>query len=100
MFTLEWSQVLDFLSTPTAQSILLVAVLLVMMASSFYALRRLRDQINEAPSAASERLTNYREMHQRGDISDSEYRTIKSLLAEELQEELSNAGGADSDEEA
>jgi len=89
----------DFLSTPTAQSILLVAVLMVMMAVSFYALRRLRDQINKDRSPTSERLTNYREMHQRGDISDAEYRTIKGLLAEELQEELSNTDDTDSSEE-
>ena len=37
---------------------------------------------------ASDLLTNFQEMRHEGDISDADYRKIKSVLGEQLQREL------------
>lgn len=77
----------EFLTTPTARLVLWVAVLLVMMALGYYVVRRFRDRIGHDQQTASELLTNFREIHHEGDISDTEFRTIKTVMGQQLQEE-------------
>jgi uncharacterized membrane protein len=88
----------EFLSTPTARTVLWVTVLLVMLAVGYYLVRRFRDRIGNDRQSASDLLTNFREMHHGGDISESEFRTIKTVLGQKLREELreKNAGNDDS----
>ncbi|MFW6171063.1 MAG: hypothetical protein ACODAD_11275 [Planctomycetota bacterium] len=81
----------EFLTTPTARLILWVTVLLVMMAIGYYAVRRFRDRIDDDQQTASELLTNFREIHHEGDISEVEFRTIKTVLGQQLQEETKEA---------
>ena len=81
----------EFLTTPTAKAVLWVAVLMVIMAVSYYLVRRYRDRIDDDRQTASDLLTNFREMHHEGDISEMEFRTIKTVLGEKLQEELSES---------
>lgn len=83
----------EFLTTPIASAVLWIAVLLVMLAVAYYALRRFRDRIDDDRQTASDLLTNFREMHQEGDISEMEFRTIKTVLGRKLQEELKDADG-------
>lgn len=78
----------EFLTTPTAKAVLWVAVLLIMMAVGYYLVRRFRDRAGDDRQTASELLTNFREMHQEGDISETEFRTIKTVLGDKLQGEL------------
>ena len=78
----------EFLTTPTAKAVIWVAVLLIVMAVGYYLVRRFRDRADDDRQTASELLTNFREMHQEGDISETEFRTIKTVLGEKLQEEL------------
>ena len=61
----------DFLTSPVAQVVLWVVALLVLMAISYYLLRRYRDRIDEDVLGPNEWLDNYREMHAEGDISES-----------------------------
>lgn len=83
----------EFLTTPIASAVLWIAVLLVMLVVAYYALRRFRDRIDDDRQTASDLLTNFREMHQEGDISEMEFRTIKTVLGRKLQEELKDADG-------
>jgi uncharacterized membrane protein len=78
----------EFLTTPTAKAVFWLAVLMVMLVVSYYLVRRFRDRIDEDRQTTSDLLTNFREMHQEGDISETEFRTIKTVLGERLQEEL------------
>ena len=83
----------EFLTTSIASAVLWVAVLLVMLAVGYYVVRRFRDRSDDDRQTASDLLTNFREMHQEGDISEMEFRTIKTVLGRKLQEELKDAEG-------
>lgn len=79
---------LEFLRTPVAQAVIAVAVLAILSMVGYYIVLRFRGRTGDDKPSASEWLTNYRELHRQGDISDAEYRTIKSVLGEKLQREL------------
>jgi uncharacterized membrane protein len=81
----------EFLSTPTVRSVLWLTVLLIMLAVAYYLLRRFRDRIGDDRQTASDLLTNFREMHHEGDISETEFRTIRTVLGHKLQQELRDA---------
>jgi uncharacterized membrane protein len=68
-----------------------MTVLLIMLAVAYYLLRRFRDRIGDDRQTASDLLTNFREMHHEGDISETEFRTIRTVLGHKLQQELRDA---------
>lgn len=78
----------EFLTTPAAKAVLWVAVLLVLMAVGYFLVRRYRDRSDDDRQTASDLLTNFREMHHEGDISEREFRTIKTVLGPKLQTEM------------
>ena len=80
----------EFLTTPAARTVLWVAVLLIMMAVGFYVVRRFRDRIDDDRLTPSDLLTNFREMQHGGDISEKEFRTIKTVLGQELHAEMND----------
>ena len=86
----------EFLSTPLAKAVISVAVLLVILAVGYYLMRRFRDRIDDDRLTTSDWLTNFREMHHEGDITEAEFRTIKTVLGQKLQEELRDTGNEDS----
>ena len=88
----------ELLATPTAKAVLWVAVLLIMMAIGYYVARRFRDRIDDDRQTASDLLTNFREIHHEGDISETEFRTIKTVLGRQLQQEMKDAESDDDDE--
>jgi uncharacterized membrane protein len=79
---------LEFLTTTEAQAVLSVATLLVLMMVGYYVVRKFRDHTTHDQRTPNDMLTNFREMHQQGDISDKEFRKIKSVLGPQIQEEL------------
>jgi uncharacterized membrane protein len=81
----------EFLTTTTAKAVLWVGVLMVMLAMGYYLVRRFRDRIDDDRQSASDLLTNFREMHHEGDISETEFRTIKTVLGRKLQGELKDS---------
>lgn len=85
----------EFLTLPAAMSVLWIAILLIMLAVGYYLVRRFRDRSDDDRQTASDLLTNFREMHQEGDISETEFRTIKTVLGRKLQDELKDAEGED-----
>ena len=80
------------LSTP-AQVVIWTAALLILMVVGWYIVGRFRDRISDDQLTANQLLTNFRELHRQGDISDAEFRTIKTVLGEKLQEELKDTDG-------
>ena len=52
--------------------------------------RSVQDEQQEP--TASELMSKFRELHSRGELSDAEFRTIKTTLAARLQEELKDNG--------
>ena len=61
---------------------------------------RFRGRAGEVQQSANDLLTNFRELHHRGDIADTEFRNIKTVLGVKLQQELSGSVGEGSTEES
>ena len=82
----------EFLQTPLAQLVIMIAILAIMIAASVYVLGRFRDRDEQDQQTTHDALTNFRELHSRGDLSDAEFRTIKTVLAAKLQDEIKDNG--------
>jgi uncharacterized membrane protein len=68
------------------------AVLASLLAVAYYVITKIRPEPEKKEPLASQWLSKYREMHSRGELSDEEFRTIKTKLAEQLQDELNDNG--------
>jgi uncharacterized membrane protein len=82
----------DYLRTPTVQLTLGVAVVAILVAVGIYVVGRVKSSFREDGISTNEMLTNFRELHSRGELSDVEYRTIKATLSARLQDELNDSG--------
>ncbi len=65
---------------------------MALVAVAAYVIGKLRGASAQQERSASELLSKFGELHRRGDLSDEEYRTIKTALASRLQEELNDNG--------
>ena len=83
---------LDFLRTPYVQAVIWTTVLLMLAVIGLFVVTRFRDKADEDTPTSSDLLTNFREMQQEGDISEKEFRTIKTVLGAKLQDELKDTG--------
>lgn len=69
------------------------AVLAALLAVAYYVITtKIRPEPEKKEPQASQWLSKYREMHSRGELTDEEFRTIKTKLAEKLQDELNDNG--------
>ena len=78
----------ETLEGPWYLAIMLFAAIVALIAIGAYAVSKWRDATDDDTSTASELLTNFREMHSRGYLTDEEFRTIKARLSYEIREEL------------
>jgi uncharacterized membrane protein len=78
----------EFLLTPHAQAVIWSTVLLIVIVIAVFIVGKLRDRMDNDRLEANELLTNFRELHLQGDIEDSEFRDIKSVLGTHMKEEL------------
>lgn len=83
--------VLNVLEQPAVQATLLFAATVTLVTILVYVIGRIRAGMTEEEGGASELLTNFREMHAQGELSDEEFRTIKTRLTARLQQELKDA---------
>ena len=83
---------IDFFWSTPVQVVLWCAALAGLSAIGYFIVRRFRDHDDQDKPSTSELITNFREMYHTGDISDAEYRTIKTMLAAKFQEELKGRG--------
>ena len=82
----------DFLQTPVAQLIISLAVLAILVVIGVYVVLRFRGFSDDDRPSAQDTFTNFREMHEQGDISDAEFRKLKTVLGKQMEEELNNTG--------
>lgn len=75
--------------------VLWIAVLAALVAVAAYVLAKIRPKPVQKELEASQWMSKYRELHSRGKITDEEFRTIKTTLAEQLQNELNDNGETD-----
>jgi hypothetical protein len=82
----------QWFSNPYVELLVSCTILALMIAAAVYALGKFRGGAEEEQLGASELLSKFREMHAQGGLSDAEFRTIKTLLADKLQREIKNSG--------
>ena len=83
----------EFIEDPIVQLVIWLAVFSALVAVAAYIIMRLRTEAVQNEPVASELLSKFRELHGQGDLSEEEFRTIKTTLAEQLQEELKDNEG-------
>jgi uncharacterized membrane protein len=66
-------------------------VLLVLIGGYF--IQRVRAYRTDEDESAAGQMTNFRDLHAQGVLSDEEYRTIKSKLSARLRSEINDANG-------
>jgi len=71
---------------------LVSGVLIAVIAIGFYVIGKVGAAVRASRVETSEMMSNFDEMHDQGVLSDTEYRTIKSMLVERLQTELKDSG--------
>jgi uncharacterized membrane protein len=76
------------LADPIADLALSLAVLAVLTVVAVYAISKVRRKSSEEDPTGIELLSKFRDVHAQGGLSDAEYRTIKTRLADRLVEEL------------
>ena len=77
-----------WLGTPGAEFVAWLALLAILIAIGYYVIGKIRAESVQQEPGASELLSKFRDLHSQGDLSETEFRTIKSTLAARLQNEL------------
>lgn len=83
----------DFLSETPTQVVIWMAALAILVVVGVYVINVFRGGKDNDSPQASELISNFSELHSKGELSDEEFRTIKSMLAERMQAELKDTGG-------
>jgi uncharacterized membrane protein len=81
----------EFLAKPLVQAGLLFLAIAVVTGLGAFIVSRFRGGEEEEQPLASELLTKFRELHEQGELSDEEFRNIKTQLAERLEQELNDS---------
>jgi uncharacterized membrane protein len=82
----------DFLDSMPAKIVVAAALVAILIAIGIYVVGRVRNSFREDGPTTNDLLTNFRELHSRGELSEAEYRTIKAMLSARLQQELKGSG--------
>jgi hypothetical protein len=69
---------------------LLFAAMAVLTALGAWVVSRFRGSKGEDVPGASELLSKFRDLRDQGELSDEEFRNIKTLMADKLQQELND----------
>jgi uncharacterized membrane protein len=68
------------------------ALLAALLAVAGYVIGKVRAETVQKEPTASELMSKFRDLHSKGELSDAEFRTIKTALAARLQDELKDNG--------
>ncbi|HWB01288.1 MAG TPA: SHOCT domain-containing protein [Pirellulales bacterium] len=85
MVRADW---IEFLNTPAARVVSSLTAVSVLCAIGYYVIGKLRARLRESGPTPSDFMTNFRELHAQGELSDEEFRTIKAKLAAGIQDQL------------
>ena len=83
----------EFMQSPEARWVIWFAISTVLVVVGIYLVKRVREAFAESGPTTSDHMTKFREMHSEGDLSNTEFRTIKGTLAKRLHEELKDTDG-------
>ncbi|MCA9186657.1 MAG: hypothetical protein R3E01_28695 [Pirellulaceae bacterium] len=81
----------DFLSSPEAKAVIYVAALVIMTVVGWYVVASFRDSIR-SKVGTHEHLTFFRNLVHRGELSEDDFRNIKSQLGSRLRDEGDDNG--------
>ena len=79
---------LEFLESAAAKVIVMLALVVALIVIGVYIAARVRNMLANPAPDSSKLLTKFRELHAKGELSDEEFRTIKSMLGEHMHQEL------------
>jgi uncharacterized membrane protein len=65
-----------------------LAVFAVILWLAIYAIKKIRTGPAQQELTANEMISKFRELHSKGELSDAEFRTIKTTLAARLRQEV------------
>ncbi len=77
---------------PVAEVVLWTALGAILVIVAVYVIGKIRGEAVQQEPPASELLSKFRDLHSKGELSDTEFRTIKTTLAAQLQEGLKDDG--------
>lgn len=89
---------LEFLRSPIAQAVLWTAVLVGLVMIGIFVVAKFRESAVGSARQTTDLLTTFREMQQQGDLSDAEFRTIKTKLGATLQDRITESGDTGCDD--
>lgn len=75
---------IEFVQTPQARLVISLGILAILSVIGIYVVRRFRDGTEQSETSSS-MLSKFREMRHRGVLSETEFRDIKTILADEIQ---------------
>jgi uncharacterized membrane protein len=81
-------QLAGFLQTKEAQIVLALTGMTMVVLVGYYIVSKVRSNLHDQETPPTEMISNFRELHSQGELSDEEYRTIKTMLGARLQAEL------------
>lgn len=81
-----------FLAASGWELLFWTAVLAVLTTAAVFVVGKIRLKTLQQEPPASELLSKLSELHSRGELSDAEFRTIKTTLAAHLQRQAENRG--------
>jgi hypothetical protein len=84
-----------FWQSEPERAVLWIALIAVLGAVACYLITKIRPKTVQKEPKASQWLSKFRESHSRGELTDEEFRTIKTTLATQLQDELKDNGETD-----
>ena len=76
---------------PIADLVIWAALWAMAIAVAVYVIGKIRAEPAQNEPDASDLISKFRDLHSRGELSDAEFRTIKTTLAGRLQEELKDS---------
>ena len=84
----------DFWQSASVQLVVWGAVGAALVAIGVYIVSKVRAGFRDDVSLASRLVNDFRELHSQGELSDQEFRTIKTMLAARMQQEFKGKGDA------
>ena len=82
----------EFLDSTPVQLVIVLTALAILTVIGAFVVKKFRDRNDDDRPTANDLLTNFRDLHDEGDISEKEYRNIKTVLGDKLHQELSDNG--------
>ena len=78
----------EILKDPKAQLVIAITVIFMLTALGFYIASKFRPKSDEKTLSKDEMLTKFRGLHNQGELSDEEFKNVKSTLSRQISDEI------------